>query len=115
MTRTDFVIYVLRRRMGVLGEQESPTSEDSETILQALDLYYAELSERSLANWSNTSVPDRLAAPLGAMAEARIWNLYMPNSLSAVEQMQAEQAAEAQLLAVIKRGQINAPVEIESF
>jgi len=115
MTRTDFVIYVLRRRMGVLGVSETPDSEDSETVLQALDLWYAELSERGLASWSNTSVPDRLADALGAYVEAMVWNLYMPETLSAEAMTNAKNLASVALMRIINRGATAAPVEIEAF
>ena len=115
MTRTDFVIYVLRRRMGVLGVSETPDSEDSATVLQALDLWYADLSERGLASWSNSDVPDRLADALGSYVEAMIWNLYMPETLSADALSNAKTIASASLMRLINRGNINAPVEIEAF
>lgn len=115
MTRTEFVIYVLRRRMGVLGVSETPDSEDSETVLQAHDLHYAELSEKGKASWSNSDVPDRLAEPLAAYVEARIWNLYMPETLSAEAQASAERLADQKLASLINRGKINAPTEAEYF
>lgn len=115
MTRTDFVIYVLRRRMGVLGVSETPDSEDSETVLQALDLWYADLAERGLASWSNTDVPDRLADALGAYVEAMIWNLYMAETLSAEAQANAKTLASAKLHSIINRKNIDAPVEAEYF
>lgn len=115
MTRTDFVIYVLRRRMGVLGVSETPDSEDSATVLQALDLWYADLSERGLASWSNSDVPDRLADALGAYVEAMIHNLYMPETLSAEAQTNAKLLASSSLMKIINRSKIEAPVEIEAF
>ncbi len=98
MTESDLATLTLKK-LGVVGAADTPDAADSEDVVTAYEQYYAELDERTLANWTMAVIPARCADGLAKVLAARLRPQFGAGVYSEAEFVTAERG----LLRVIAR------------